>query len=70
MKAEVCGVDQMSANQKELPKVDPVWSQILSEAKTALADEPLLGGTIHSGILHHDSLECALAFRIASKLAS
>lgn len=60
----------MSANQKELPKVDPVWSQILSEAKTALADEPLLGGTIYSGILHHDSLECALAFRIASKLAS
>ena len=35
-----------------------------------MADEPLLGGMIHENVLHHSSLESALAFRMAQKLAS
>ena len=50
--------------------VDPVWHRIHSEAIDAVAAEPLMGGLIHSGVLHHKSLESALAHRIAMKLAS
>ena len=50
--------------------VDPVWDRIKSEATEAVAGEPLLGGLVHSSILHHDTLEAALAFRMSMKLAS
>jgi serine O-acetyltransferase len=35
-----------------------------------VADEPLLGGVVHSCVLHHKNLESALAYRLAQKLAS
>ena len=50
--------------------VDPVWDRIKSEATEAVAGAPLLGGLVHSSILHHDTLEAALAFRMSMKLAS
>ncbi|GIT91828.1 serine O-acetyltransferase [Jannaschia pagri] len=50
--------------------VDFVWDQAMREARDAIAGEPLLGGLIHSCILHHGSLEQALAYRFAQKLAS
>lgn len=53
-----------------LKTIDPVWSRITTEARQAIADEPLLGGLIHSSILHHPTLERALAYRISLKLAS
>jgi serine O-acetyltransferase len=53
-----------------LTEVDPVWHRICSEAEVAIAEEPLMGGLIHAGILHHKSLEGALAYRISMKLAS
>ena len=56
--------------QEKLATVDPVWSRISAEAEAAVAAEPLLGGLIHSSILHHPSLERALSFRIALKLSS
>ncbi|MCA8882335.1 MAG: serine O-acetyltransferase [Rhodobacteraceae bacterium] len=49
---------------------DPVWAQVTEEAQAAIRDEPLLGGLIHSGILHHPSLERALSYRMSMKLAS
>ncbi|MFQ6553317.1 serine O-acetyltransferase [Aestuariibius insulae] len=59
------------ANVKtSLTQVDPVWSRIETEAEEAVRSEPLLGGLVHSSILHHRSLEGALAFRISLKLAS
>ena len=60
----------MANAQTKLATVDPVWARIKDEAMTAITDEPLMGGMIHSGILHHQTLECALAYRIAMKLAS
>ena len=50
--------------------LDPVWRRIRSEAQEAVAQEPLLAGWIHAHVLHHASLERALAFRFADRLAS
>ena len=60
----------VSPSPSPVSSVDPVWHRIHSEAIDAVAAEPLMGGLIHSGILHHKSLESALAHRIAMKLAS
>ncbi len=59
--------------QKPNPRVatlDPVWARIRAEAEAAVRDEPLLGGLVHGSILHHPSLERALSYRFAMKLAS
>ncbi len=50
--------------------VDPVWRRVREEAADAVRAEPLLGGLIHSCLLHHSSLERALAYRFSMKLAS
>jgi serine O-acetyltransferase len=60
----------MPHQKAKLSQVDPVWNQICGEAQDAVKEEPLLGGLIHTGILHHPSLERALAFRFSLKLAS
>lgn len=54
----------------EIAQLDPVWGRIRTEAQEALEHEPLLGGVFHSSILHHRTLEQALAFRLSQKLAS
>jgi serine O-acetyltransferase len=60
----------MPERQTKLQTVDPVWAQISVEGKDAITMEPLLGGLIHSSILHHPTMERALAYRISLKLAS
>jgi serine O-acetyltransferase len=60
----------MAKLQQKIAGVDPVWTRILEEAAKAVAEEPLLGGLIHGCILHHHTLEKALAYRMAQKLAS
>ncbi len=60
----------MAETRAKLTELDPVWSQITTEAEAAVKDEPLLGGLVHSSILHYDNLESALAYRISLKLAS
>ncbi len=60
----------MAETRAQLAELDPVWSRIKSEAEAAVEKEPLLGGLIHSSILHHPTLERALSFRIPLKLAS
>ena len=50
--------------------VDPVWNRVRDEAYAAVQAEPLLGGLIHSSLLHHATLERALAYRFSMKLAS
>lgn len=49
---------------------DAIWSRIRSEAQDAVTAEPLIGGILHAAILHHQTLDCALAYRLASKLAA
>ncbi|GAB4384012.1 serine O-acetyltransferase [Albidovulum sp.] len=60
----------MTESKARVAPVDPVWDHIREEAKAAVREEPLLGGVIHSCILHHATLEHALAYRISMKLAS
>ena len=60
----------MAERKPLIASVDPVWSRICEEAREAVRDEPLLGGLIHSSVLHHPSLARALAYRFSLKLAS
>ena len=48
--------------------VDPIWSAVRDEAEAIVVDDPVLTGFIHACILCQDSLEDAVAHRIAQKL--
>ena len=60
----------MAKTQNVVTHLDPVWERILEEGALAVSEEPLLGGLVHSSILHHRSIEQALAYRISLKLSS
>lgn len=60
----------MADIKSKVASVDPVWQRVREEAAEAVLAEPLLGGLIHSSLLHHHSLERALAYRFSMKLAS
>ncbi len=60
----------MAEMQTNLTTLDPVWDRITEEAVDAVGDEPLIGGLVHACILHHKSIDKALSYRIAAKLAS
>jgi serine O-acetyltransferase len=60
----------MAETRTKVTAVDPVWRRVCDEAVEAIANEPLLGGLVHSGLLHHPSLERALAYRFSLKLTS
>ena len=49
---------------------DPVWERIRAETEKHAQEEPILASFLHSTILNHDSLECALSFHLASQLDS
>ena len=51
-----------------LDKVDPVWARIRREAEEIVRREPELGTFIYSTILHHDTLEAAVVYRLAERL--
>lgn len=60
----------MSLEATNLRAVDPVWQRIREESHQATQDEPLMAGLFHISILHHETLESALAYRLALKLSS
>ncbi|WP_209425708.1 serine O-acetyltransferase [Pararhodobacter sp. SW119] len=60
----------MPEAQHKLATLDPVWSRIADEARQAIADEPLIGGVLHNSLLHHRTMEHALAYRFSLKLSS
>lgn len=60
----------MAERTQRLQSVDPVWSKIEIEAEAAIAAEPLIGGLVHHSVLHHPTLERALAALFATKLAT
>ena len=49
---------------------DKVWDAMRMEARKEAEREPLLVSFLFSSILNHDSLESALAFHLANRLAS
>ncbi len=60
----------MAETRVKVASVDPVWRRVCDEAVAAIAAEPLLGGLIHSSLLHHPTMERALAYRFSMKLMS
>ena len=60
----------MAQTNPKISAIDPVWQRICSEAEAAIQEEPLIGGFVHNAVLHHSSLEDALAYRISMKLSS
>lgn len=60
----------MAQVQRKLTEVDPVWERIKTEGEQMVHDEPLIGGLVHAGVLHHERLEKALSYRLAIKLSS
>lgn len=60
----------MAEKSKKLVELDPVWAALTKEAEDIIAGEPLMGGMVHSSVLHHESLEKALSYRFSLKLAS
>lgn len=64
------GGRKMAEIKPKVTAVDPVWDRVCTEAQEAIRAEPLLGGLIHSSLLHHASMERALAYRFSMKLAS
>ena len=60
----------MADARQKMASVDPVWTRVCEEAEEAVRAEPLLGALIHSGLLHHPSMERSLAYRFSLKLAS
>ena len=60
----------MAETKAKLTSIDPVWTRVRDEAFEMIQAEPLLGGLVHSSLLHHPTLEKALAYRFSLKLAS
>ena len=51
-----------------LDTVDPVWARIRHEAEEVVRREPELASFIYSTVLHHDTLEAAVVYRLAERL--
>ncbi|ETW13995.1 serine O-acetyltransferase [Roseivivax marinus] len=60
----------MAETRAKVAELDPVWARVMREAEEAVVEEPLLGGLVHQSVLHHPTIERALAYRISLKLAS
>lgn len=56
------------ASGAEIGHVDPVWSRLRAEAEDVRVQEPALAGFILAAILQQESLEAAIAHRIAERL--
>ncbi|MFL0810430.1 MAG: serine O-acetyltransferase [Agarilytica sp.] len=53
-----------------LEQKDPIWYTIRNEAHKEAEQEPALASFFHATILNHDTLEGALSFLLANKLAN
>src|SRR5580693_10796349 len=64
------GDDPMAQQQSKpaLDTVDPVWARIRREAEESARREPELATFIYSTILHRDTLEAAVIYRLAERL--
>lgn len=60
----------MALLNANITAVDPVWDSIRMEGEEILRSESAMSGLIYGGVLHHKSLDSAIAYRISQKLAS
>lgn len=59
---------QSVPREKAVIALDPVWKNLRDEAEIVAAREPALAGFILANILNHETLESAVAHRIADRL--
>jgi serine O-acetyltransferase len=66
----ICGGIPMAQHKAKpaLDTVDPVWMRVRHEAEEILRREPELATFIYSTVLHHDTLEAAVVYRLAERL--
>ncbi|MHB8708266.1 MAG: serine O-acetyltransferase [Desulfuromonadales bacterium] len=62
--------NQLPPPSTTTPENDFVWTRLRREAEETAKAEPLLAGYLHDNILRHPSLESALSYFLAGKLAS
>lgn len=55
---------------ENLPKLDPVWTRIRTEAEEIARTDPALGGFVFAAVLSHQSFEKALTHRLAQRLGN
>ncbi|MEE9455208.1 MAG: serine O-acetyltransferase [Paracoccaceae bacterium] len=60
----------MGKGNPNIASVDPVWEEIRIQAREIIENEPTMAPLVYSAILGHSTLECALCYRLAHKLAS
>lgn len=60
----------LQSHQSKPTTIDAIWAKMQDEAKSAVASDPLIGAMFYAALIHHDSLENALAYRFALKLSS
>lgn len=56
------------ARAAKLKAVDPVWTQVRLEAEAMAAADPDLASFVTATVLHHGTLEMALAHRVSARL--
>lgn len=61
-------VHSLKPAAKALSDIGPVWQQIRQEAEAIIAREPELASFVYANVLNHNSLEEAIAHRIAGQL--
>ena len=59
---------QQTRPANKLAKVDPVWTRVRQEAEEIARREPELTSFLYENILHRDTLENAVAHRVAQRL--
>lgn len=47
---------------------EALWQSICEETTTEIQKEPIIASFLHSTILNHDNISCALSFHLAGKL--
>lgn len=60
---------QAEAQRKsKIESIDPIWMSVQKEGQLIVQNDPLLTAFVHACVLNHESLEEAVAHRIAQRL--
>jgi serine O-acetyltransferase len=59
----------MSRGRARQVAEDPIWDAVRGEVRLQAEGEPILASFLHATILNHETLEDALSFHLAGKLA-
>ena len=63
-------INSMTKLKKKYKKLIQYGGEFRAKLQNLISAEPLMGGMVHSSILHHSSFRKALSYRISLKLSS